>query len=61
MKNRNVNFRELIKELGKTYGLGKDLTCMNIEGVEYEKEDNVYQFRKNLWLGREKYGKDPKG
>jgi hypothetical protein len=53
MLNKNTNFNELVKELRKTYGLGKDLVCMNIDGVEYEGDDNVYQFRKNLWLGRE--------
>jgi hypothetical protein len=60
MMNRKVNFKELIEKLRKIYGLGKDLIFMNTDGKEYDENDGVYQFRKNLWLGREKFGKDSK-
>jgi hypothetical protein len=58
--NQRTLFKELIKELRKVYSLGKDLTWMNIEGKEYGENQYVYQYRRNLWLGRSKSGRNPK-
>jgi hypothetical protein len=60
LMNRNVDFKELVKELRTIFGLGKDLTFMNIERKEYDGNEKVYQNRKKLWLERSKYGKDPR-
>jgi hypothetical protein len=40
--------------------MGKDVTCLDETGKEYGENEVVYQFRKRLFLGRKKYGKEPK-
>jgi hypothetical protein len=60
MLNKRIIFKKPIKELRKVYGLGKDITCMNIEGNEYIDNEYVYQHCRNLWLDRSKYGRSPK-
>jgi hypothetical protein len=58
--DRQANFKELTKEIRRLYGLGKDLVCMNTLGTEKDENEDAYHMRKDIWLGREKIGKNPK-
>jgi hypothetical protein len=33
---------------------------MDIEGKKYDKDELIYRYRKNLWIGRKRNEKDPK-
>jgi hypothetical protein len=54
------NFAELKKKTRRTYGLGYDVTFIDLMGVEYPCEENVFRYRKNLWLERTRQGRGPK-
>jgi hypothetical protein len=59
-EDRMCTFGELIKETKRYYGLGKDAVFMNLSSEEYNKLDIAYYKKKDIWIGKQRYGRKPK-
>jgi hypothetical protein len=59
-ENQNCNFKEFNKKIRRIYGLAKDVIITDGNGLEYQEEENAFQYRKELWLSRKRSNKTAK-
>jgi hypothetical protein len=56
-EDRSCSIKELTKRVKKTFGLAKDSIIADENGLVYQSNENAIQFRKNLWLSRNRVNK----